>query len=193
MIVVVIVACEIGFWAVLAAGLAVRYALRRPRLGAVLLACVPVVDLVLLVAATVDLRGGATADWTHGLAAAYLGGSVAFGHSMVRWLDVRFAHRFAGGPAPVRPPRSGRARVRHEWRLWILTVAAYAIACALLLAAIAFVGDAGRTRALEDWIARLTMLLGICTAWAVAWTIWPGPEPESHAEPAPVPSSATGG
>ncbi|CCE74008.1 hypothetical protein [Clavibacter nebraskensis] len=159
---------------------------------AVLLACVPVVDLVLLVAVTIDLRGGATADWTHGLAAAYLGGSVAFGHSMVRWRDVRFAHRFAGGPAPVRPTRSGRARVRHEWWLWILTVAAYAIACALLLAAVAFVGDAARTQALEDWIARLTVLLGICTLWAVGWTIWPGPEAASDAEAAPAPSAAAG-
>ena len=192
MIVVVIIACEIGFWVVLAAGLAVRYALRRPRLGAVLLACVPVVDLVLLVAAAVDLRGGATADWTHGLAAAYLGGSVAFGHSMVRWLDARFAHRFAGGPAPARPARSGRARVRYEWRMWLLTVVAYAIACALLLAAIAFVGDAARTRALEDWIVRLTALLGICTIWAVCWTIWPGPEPTTDVEPAAVPASASG-
>lgn len=82
--------------------------------------------------------------------------------------------------------------MRHEWRLWILTVVAYAIACALLLAAIAFVDDAARTRALEDWIAHLTVLLGICTLWAIAWTIWPGPEPASEAEPATAASSTAG-
>ena len=65
-------------------------------------------------------------------------------------------------------------------------------ACALLLAAIASVGDAARTQALEDWIARLTVLLGICTIWAIAWTTWPGPEPTAGAEPATVPSSAAG-
>ena len=50
---------------------------------------------------------GRRPNFTHGLAAAYLGFSVAFGHSMVRWADQRFAHRFAGGPPPWRPPKQG--------------------------------------------------------------------------------------
>jgi hypothetical protein len=58
-IVAVIVACEIGFWVVLAAGLVSRYVLRRRRLSTALLAAVPLVDLVLLVVSVLDLRGGA--------------------------------------------------------------------------------------------------------------------------------------
>jgi hypothetical protein len=116
MLVALIVACEIAFWVVLAGGLVARYGLGRRRLGAVLLACVPLVDVVLLGAAMLDLRRGASADAAHGLAAAYLGFSVAFGPSLVRWADARFAHRFAGGPAPSRPSRYGRERTRHEWR-----------------------------------------------------------------------------
>jgi len=112
MLLAVIVAAEIGFWVLLTAGLGTRYLLRRRRLGAILLASVPVVDLVLLVATVIDLRGGATADFTHGLAAAYIGFSVAFGHSVIRWADQRFAHRFAGGPPPWRAPRGGRERAR---------------------------------------------------------------------------------
>ena len=54
MLVVAIVACEIGFWVLLALGLIVRYALRWPRTSVVLLASVPVVDLVLLVLTTID-------------------------------------------------------------------------------------------------------------------------------------------
>ncbi|RQX50832.1 hypothetical protein DLJ57_10885, partial [Micromonospora chalcea] len=95
MLVAVIVGCEVAFWVVLLAGLIARYPLRRPRLGAALLIAVPVVDLVLLAATMIDLRRGATATFAHGLAAAYLGFSVAFGHRMVRWADERFAHRFA--------------------------------------------------------------------------------------------------
>jgi hypothetical protein len=34
-------------------------------------------------------------------APAYLGFSVVFGPSVIRWADARFAHRFAGGPPPV--------------------------------------------------------------------------------------------
>ncbi len=140
MLVAIILACEIGFWVVLAAGLSARYLLGRRRLGAILLACVPLVDLVLLAATVTDLSRGATASFAHGLAAAYLGVSVAFGHSMIRWADERFAHRFAAGPAPRRLPRAGPARTRYEWREFGKALIAWAIGCALLLAAIAIVG-----------------------------------------------------
>ena len=59
MLIAIIVATEIGFWVVLGAGLAARYLLGRRRLGAVLLASVPLVDLVLLIATVLDLSGGA--------------------------------------------------------------------------------------------------------------------------------------
>lgn len=169
MLVAVIVGCEIGFWVVLAAGLLARYPLRRPRLGAALLLCVPLVDVVLLAATALDLRRGATADFTHGLAAAYLGFSVAFGHSMVRWADQRFAHRFAGGPPPVRPPKHGWARARYEWREWAKALLGWAVACALLGAAILYVGDAERTAELWTWIQRLTVAIVV---WLVAFPVW---------------------
>lgn len=169
MLLTVIVACEIGFWVVLGAGLLARYPLRRPRLGAALLIGVPLVDLVLLAATVVDLRRGATAEFTHGLAAAYLGFSVAFGHSMVRWADQRFAHRFAGGPPPVKPPRAGWARTRYEWREWGKGLVGWAIACGLLGAAILWVDDAERTRELANWIGKLTLAIVI---WLVAFPLW---------------------
>ena len=109
MILTVIVATEIGFWVLLGAGLTARYVLRSRRLGGVLLASVPLVDLVLLAATVADLRGGATAGASHGLAAIYIGVSVAFGPSIIRWADARFAHRFAGGPAPARPRAPARS------------------------------------------------------------------------------------
>jgi hypothetical protein len=171
MLLVIIVAAEIGFWVLLAAGLGTRYLLGRRRLGAVLLASVPVVDLVLLVATVIDLRGGATADFTHGLAAAYIGFSVAFGHSLIRWADQRFAHRFAGGPPPWRPPRSGRERARYEWREFGKAVIAWSVSAALLLAAIALVADAGRTEELQAWIVRLTIVLAIWSIWPISHTI----------------------
>jgi hypothetical protein len=173
MLIGIIVACEIGFWVMLGAGLVARYLLGRRRLGAVLLALVPLIDLILLVATVIDLSRGATAGFTHGLAAAYLGFSVAFGPSMVRWTDQRFAHRFAGGPAPWRPPRGGRARARYEWREFGKAVVAWAVSCGLLLAAIAIVDDAERTEALLGWVARLTMVLGIWAIWPISHTAWP--------------------
>lgn len=114
MILTLIASAEVAFWVVLAAGLAARYLLRRPRLGAVLLLGVPLIDVLLLIATTIDLRDGATASSAHGLAFAYLGFTVAFGHSVIRWADQRFAHRFAGGPPPQRPPKYGREKVLYE-------------------------------------------------------------------------------
>ncbi|MBO4209868.1 hypothetical protein [Micromonospora echinofusca] len=169
MLLALIAACEIGFWVLLGAGLVARYPLRRPRLGAVLLIGVPLVDLVLLVATVVDLRRGATATFAHGLAAAYLGFSVAFGHSMVSWADQRFAHRFAGGPPPVRPPRAGWARTRYEWREWGKGVVGWAVACGLLGAGILLVDDPVRSAELQAWVLRLTAAIVI---WLVIFPLW---------------------
>lgn len=127
-----IAACEVGFWVLVVAGLAARYLLRARRLSAVLLLLVPVVDVVLVAASLVDIAGGSQPGLAHGLAAVYLGGTVAFGHSMIRWADAQFAYRFADGPAPVGPPKHGPQRVAHEWRQWSKAAIAWAISVAVL-------------------------------------------------------------
>lgn len=174
MIYAVIVACEVGFWVVLFAGLIFRYLLRQPMVGAALLICVPLVDLVLLVTSALDLRyGGGKADLAHGLAAIYLGVSVAWGHSMVRWADARFAYRFAGGPPPARPPRTGTEHARRERRQWGRHLLAWAVGCTLLLGGVALVGDAGRAQALIGIARGWTLVLFIDFLWSLSYTFWP--------------------
>ncbi len=169
MMVALIVACEIAFWVVAAAGLLARYLLRWRRVSTVLLLGVPVVDVVLLAASAIDLHQGGTAEAVHGLAAAYLGFSVAFGHSMVRWADQRVAHWFAGGPPPWRPPKQGPARVAWEWREWGKALSAVAIACGLLLFAVMWIGDPDRTGALSAWMRQLGVVAGI---WFLVGPLW---------------------
>lgn len=169
MLLAVIAACEVGFWVILGAGLTARYLLRWRAVGAVLLVCASLVDLVLFVATVIDLRRGATANFTHGLAAAYIGFSVAFGHNMIRWADQRFAHRFAGGPPPWKPPKDGWPRARYEWREWFKGLLGWAIACALLGGGVLMVGDWQRTEALVGWMGRLTLALVI---WLIFWPLW---------------------
>lgn len=173
MIVHLIIACEIMFWVFIAAGLAARYLLRHKTLGAALLICAPLVDVVLLVATALDLRGGGEANFTHGLAAAYIGFSVAFGHSLISWADARFAYRFAGGPAPVASPKYGSARALREWREFGKAAIAWAVACGLLGAAIFLVDDPTRTGALDGWISKLTVVLAIWGAIALSYTVLP--------------------
>jgi hypothetical protein len=169
----VIVAAEVAFWVLLGAGLSARYLLGRRRLGAVLLALTPVVDLVVLVASVLDLRGGAIATTWHGLAAVYIGVSVAFGPRIVAWADARFAHRFAGAPRPPRPPRRGREHARREREGWYRHVLAYAIGAALIVAATALVGDAERTDALRQLLGVWTLVLAIDFAVSFSCTLWP--------------------
>ncbi|GLW99990.1 hypothetical protein Misp02_40770 [Microtetraspora sp. NBRC 16547] len=169
----VIIGCEVGFWVFLALGLLARYALRMRRTGATLLLAVPLLDLILLVATVVDIRGGAVATWQHGLAAAYLGFSVMFGHRTIKWADAWFSHRFAGGPRPWKPPAGGMARARYEWGIWLRIAAAYGITCALLLAMIRLIGDPARTEALSQFMLGTAKVPLFALLWPVSYTIWP--------------------
>ncbi|MFE0577619.1 hypothetical protein [Streptomyces sp. NPDC058874] len=185
MIVTLIIACEIGFWVLLAAGLALRYLARMPRLGAAVLLCEPVMELVLLVVTTMDLKNGAEPDWKHGVAALYIGYTVAYGHYTVKWLDGHAAHRLAGGPRPAGAGH-GKARVAHEWRLWTRTVLAAAIGAGLLQVAIWYVGDAGDISSLRAWQSGALRAVALHALVAVGYTLWPPKAPaDAEAEDQP--------
>jgi hypothetical protein len=188
-IVALIVACEVGFWVLLALGLAVRYLLKWRRTSVVLLLCEPVLELVLFAATAVDLRNGAEPGWEHGLAALYIGYTVAYGHYTIRWLDGHAAHRLAGAPRPPRPPRYGMARARHEGALWLRTLLAAAVALALLQAAVWYVGE-GDTSSLRSfqWVA--LRAVGIHGLVALTYLLWPK---RPNAEPDPEPERRTVG
>nr|WP_265690043.1 procyclic acidic repetitive family protein [Streptomyces griseolus] len=194
MIVTLIVLCEVGFWVLLAVGLGLRYVARKPRAGAAVLLCEPLLEVVLLVVTAVDLKNGAQPDWKHGLAAVYIGFTVGLGPSTIAWVDARIAHRFAGGPPPVRPPRYGRARALHEWRVAARWILASAIALVLLQAAVWYVGPDGGTGSLRMWQQRMLWLTGINLVIAASYTLFPKREPErepaweSEREPEPQPA-----
>ena len=171
MTLIAIVACEIAFWVAILGGLATRYLLRRPRLGAAMLVAAPVIDVILLAVVTVDLLGGGTATWHHGLAAIYIGFSVAYGHRMIAWADVRFTHRFAGGPAPER--LSGRRHTAHCWGDVLRTGLAVLIAGGVIGVLVLVVGDPERTSDLQGNLSLLGLLMSIELVRAISYTIWP--------------------
>ena len=165
----VIGACEIGLWVFLALGLLARYLLRLRRTSTVILALIPALDVVLVAATAIDLHNGAKVDMTHGLAAIYLGSSLAFGPALVRWADARFAHWFAGEPAPRKAPKHGPERRRHLWREWYRVVNAATIASAVLLGLIVFVADSSQDGALAWWIGRVWVVVGL---WYLFGPLW---------------------
>ena len=168
MILAIIVACEIAFWVVIVFGLAIRYPLRRPRAGLVMLALVPLVDLILLLAVALNLRSGARprspTAWP--LSTSF---SIAYGHRLIRWADIRFAHRFAGGPAPEAPWRGLHASVGQMSR----TALAAAIACGMTELLVTWVGETDRTAALDSTYQWASFILVIDVLWAISYTVWP--------------------
>ncbi|MGW6268269.1 MULTISPECIES: hypothetical protein [unclassified Streptomyces] len=176
MIVTLIIICEVGFWVLLAGGLALRYAAKMPRTGAAVLLCEPVLEVVLLVVTAIDLKNGAEPDWKHGLAAVYIGYSVALGHYTIKWVDVRVAHRFAGGPPPS-TPKYGVARAVHEWKIAARWILAGLIAMALLQGAVWYVGDDGDIGSLRAWQQRMLWLIGINVIIAGTYTVFPKKAP----------------
>ncbi|GAA3741635.1 hypothetical protein HDA32_003411 [Spinactinospora alkalitolerans] len=187
MIVALILACEAMFWVLVLGGLAARYLLRMRRTSTVLLLLVPVLDVVLLTVIAVHLRGGGTADSSHGIGALYLGFTVAYGHSVIRWADARFAHRFAGGPPPPRPPKRGAARLRREWAAWLRGLAACLVGAGALLGLTLFTGDPERTAALDGFYTPLAIFM----FWNTVVSLWGTVEalaakPTAEEEPARV-------
>ncbi|MFI7388578.1 hypothetical protein [Streptomyces sp. NPDC049813] len=180
MIVTLIVVCEIAFWVLLAAGLALRYWARMPRAGLAVLLCEPLLEVLLFVVTAIDLKNGAEPDWRHGLAAVYIGYTVALGHATITWVDVRVAHRFAGGPPPAKPGY-GTRRALHEWRLAGLWTLASLIAMALLQAAVWYVGDDGSTGSLRAWQQRMLVVIAVNVVIALSYTLFPKKTPADRA------------
>ncbi|MCN9240139.1 hypothetical protein NGF19_04920 [Streptomyces sp. RY43-2] len=184
MIVGLIVACEVGFWVLLAAGLAVRYLLKLRRTSVALLLGEPLLEVVLFVVTAIDLKNGAKPSWEHGLAALYIGFTVAYGHYTIRWLDGHAAHRLAGAPPPPKPSKYGMPRAAHEGRLWLRTALATAVTLTLLQCAIWYVGDGSGTDPLKSWQATSLRIASIHGVIALTYLLFPKKGPKGSAKDA---------
>ncbi|MGB6243531.1 MULTISPECIES: hypothetical protein [Gordonia] len=168
-ILIAIAGCEVGFWVLVGGGLALRYLARLGRTSNAVLTAVPVLDLALLAVVAIDLHRGGQVSFAHRLAPVYLGVTVVFGPRLIRWADARFAHRFAGGPAPHRVPRRGPERARHEWAEFGRWVLAAAIAAALTAALGYVVADAAQRSALFGTFSTLGVITAI---WLLTGPVW---------------------
>ncbi|MDN4606580.1 hypothetical protein [Sporosarcina highlanderae] len=170
----IIIACEIGFWVVIAAGLITRYIFNQKRLGLFFLALTPVLDLFLLIVTANDLHNGATATQIHALAAVYLGVSIAFGKSMIRWADEKFVYYFKKqGPKPVR--RSGMDYAKHSLKGSLQHVLAFIIGGAFLYLMIYWIDEPDRTQSLSEMLKLWLLILGIDFVLSTSYFIWPKP------------------
>lgn len=173
MIGILILACEIGFWVFVLAGLIARYRLNKKKLSLILFFCTPLIDLFLLIFTFIDLNNGAAADFFHGLAAVYIGVSVAFGNQMIKWADQQFAYRFAGGEKPVKKEKYGKERAKEERRGWYRHFLSWVIGGSLLAFLILYFQHVERTAALLRILSGWTVVLIIDFLISFSYTIFP--------------------
>lgn len=167
-----IVACEIGFWIVIILGLFTRYVLKKNKLGLFFLALTPVIDFILLIITAADLYRGATATAAHAIAAVYIGVSIVFGKSMIKWADERFRYYvIKEGPKPIK--LYGIEYSKHYLKGWGKHVLSYLIGAGILAGVIFLINDPSRTEALLRVLQIWTFVLGIDFIISVSYFIWP--------------------
>ncbi|KOP29259.1 membrane protein [Exiguobacterium sp. BMC-KP] len=164
-----IVCCEILFWVFIVAGLIVRYGFRREKLGFRLMAISPVIDIVLLVLTVFDLSRGSTATLAHGLAAIYIGVSLAFGKQMIAWADGMYRRVIL--KEQVAKERISRAR--RERNGFYRHILAFLIGGALLGAMILWLGNTDQTESLLRTLQLWGLVLVIDGVISMSYTVFP--------------------
>lgn len=164
-----IVCCEILFWVCIVAGLIVRYGFRREKLGFRLMALSPVIDIVLLLLTAFDLSRGSTATFAHGIAAIYIGVSLAFGKQMIAWADGMY-RRFI---LREQVSRERISKARKERNGFYRHVLAFLIGGALLGAMILWLRDAEQTESLLRTLQLWGLVLVIDGVISMSYTVFP--------------------
>jgi hypothetical protein len=167
-----IIACEIAFWVVILLGFITRYLFKLPKLGLFFLVLTPVIDLFLLIITSVDLYRGATATIAHGIAAIYIGVSIAFGKSMIKWADERFQYYILKqGPKPKK--RFGMEYANHYLKGFGRHVVAYIIGAGLLVGVVYIINEPSRTSQFLEVLRVWTLVLGVDFIISISNYIWP--------------------
>ncbi|MGI8314277.1 hypothetical protein [Halobacillus mangrovi] len=171
-----IIACEIGFWFFFVAGLFSRYVLKKNRLGMIFLICTPIIDVLLLIATFIDLKNEAVATTVHGIAAIYIGVSVAYGHQMVRWADRQFFYRFAQVDKPFKLKKYGTEKARAEREGWYRHVLAWVIGASLMGGIVLYIHDTEQTNSFLETMRAWSIVLVIDFFISFSYTVFPRKE-----------------
>lgn len=157
---------EVLFWVFLVLGLLIRYALGWQKVSITLLILTPLTDFVQLILAFFDIANGSNPNFLHGMAAFYIGFSIAGGQQVVRSLDVYFDRRFNKGQKypPVTTNKSNLDKLseaRHEWRRAAL---AGVIALAIMLV-LTYLAGFSKSFWMIYWI--IVVIFTVITWWLI--------------------------
>lgn len=167
-----IIACEIGFWIFVLAGLGARYILKNKKLGIFLLICTPIVDFILLIVTVVDLKNGAVATALHGIAAIYIAISIVFGHQMIKWADGHFSYRFGNGKKTDKL-KYGKVHARQKREGWYRHLLSLLIGGGILMSIILYINNYPQTEALVRTMLLWSLIVVIDFIISFSYTLFP--------------------
>lgn len=171
MLLALVVASEVSFGVFLLAGLLVRYVLKRPRTGAVLLMLSPVGYGVVLVFGAFDLAGGGTAELAHVMGAILVSIAVVSGKHHLHELDGWIQRKINREPKPQLTSAQHAAKQRQGW---YRRFPECLLALALMAGGYALTGfNAEHGAALVNGMRFWAIILAIDFVWSFSYTIFP--------------------
>lgn len=171
MLLALVIGSEVGFFVLLLAGLAVRYLLKMPRTGAVLLALSPLGYLAVLVAGAIDLADGGSADYAHVFGAIIIGIVAVSGRHHLHAMDVWVRRKLAKEP---KPQLSDREFARKQRTDFYRRAVEWAVVVALLAGGYLLTGfDPVRGGELLSGAKFWTVVLVIDFFWSFSYTVFP--------------------
>ncbi|MGE6513424.1 hypothetical protein [Lysinibacillus sphaericus] len=167
-----IITAEIAFWIVIIVGLICRYVFKKPKLSLFFFALTPVIDLLLVLLTVMDLKAGTPASTAHGVAAIYIGVSIAYGKTMIAWADIKFQQWFLK-VLIQKEKLSGMAKAKHEMTMLGRHIVAYIIGAGLLYAMTLFIGSNTDTSSLVQVMKVWGIVLAIDAVISFSYVIFP--------------------
>ncbi|MFB9974102.1 hypothetical protein FPQ10_09025 [Allobacillus sp. SKP2-8] len=167
-----IVACEVGFWIFIIAGLVMRYIFNQKRIGILLLAMTPVVDLILILVTGIDMYRGGEPTTADAIAPIYIAVSIIYGKSIIQWADERFAY-YVKREGPKPPRRVGIEYAKHSMKGSLQHILAYMIGGAILLFMIYYIGNDTDTTVLESTLKFWGIIVIVDNVISLTYFIWP--------------------
>ncbi|MGE7093070.1 hypothetical protein ACQKII_16765 [Lysinibacillus sp. NPDC048646] len=167
-----IITAEIAFWIVIIVGLICRYVFKMPKLSIFFFALTPVIDLLLVLLTAMDLKAGTPASTAHGIAAIYIGVSIAYGKTMISWADVKF-QQWILKASIEKETLTGMAKGKHEMNMLGRHIVAYIIGAGLLYAMTLFIGSNTDTSPLFQVMKVWGIVLTIDAIISISYVIFP--------------------
>lgn len=159
LILTLIIICEILFWVFAILGVFFRSIIKNAKLGNFFLILIPIDDLLLIIFNIVSLLMGEPFSYSHSLSGIYLGVTIAFGKTIIKWLDNK-----------MNRVKTNKKKDYHyemfHLKKWLLAVLIYLIVMGVFYMILTMTGESHNTfEALPGFII-------VTVIWYVTGPLW---------------------